>query len=73
MKVALRAGNTQVHARFDPDKIKWKSKNFGWFTPDGVYFPEIDNTLFVNAFRENRSPCRSLNPTWAHHVPRICP
>lgn len=56
MKVTLLDGGRRVKAKFNPEDIKWKSKNYGRFTPDGVYFPEIGKTLFVK-----RLPGRPLS------------
>ncbi|MEE8484784.1 MAG: hypothetical protein V3S46_09310 [Nitrospinota bacterium] len=68
MKVALRDGDTRVQAEFNPEEIRWKSRNFGWFTPDGVYFPEIDKTLFVK-----RLPGRPLSLQFLKsHMDRPC-
>ncbi len=75
MKVALHDGDSLVQAEFKPEEIRWKSKNFGWFTPDGVYFPEIDKTLFVK-----RLPGRPLslqflkshmNAPCSEHLPAV--
>ena len=47
MKVLLQNNGESAEAEFDPEKVRWKSKNYGWFSPEGVYFPEVDKTLFV--------------------------
>ncbi|MBF0275896.1 MAG: hypothetical protein HQK84_11765 [Nitrospinae bacterium] len=47
MKLTLNYYDQEVEIEFDPSKVIWKSQNFGQYSHNGLYIPEIDEHVFV--------------------------
>lgn len=47
MKLELFYKAKPVTVDFDPDKVIWKSQNFGQYSYQGIKFPELDRHVFI--------------------------